>query len=100
MRTETLLRRATGGDAPERLCVSFASRGSLQREHRELSAERGVVAQRGITAHCAQADMRIGQTSGMPHPGPPTETRQQGDVLLASMLVVHHVADDARWRLE
>ena len=48
-----LLRRATGGDAPERFCISFGSRGSRQREDRKLAAERGVVAQRGITAHCA-----------------------------------------------
>ena len=37
----------------EHLCISFASRGSRHREDRELAAERGVVAQRGIAAHRA-----------------------------------------------
>ena len=95
-----LLRRATGGDAPERFCISFGSRGSRQREDRKLAAERGVVAQRGITAHCAQAVMRIGETSGKADPGPAAYTGQHGDVLLATVLVGHHVADDTRWRLE
>src|SRR6516165_7338845 len=100
MRTETLFRRATGGDAPERSFISFALRGSLQREHRELAAERGIVAQRGVTAHCAEAVMRVGETSRKANAGPAADTRQHRDVLLAAMLVGHDVADDARWRLE
>ena len=44
---------STDGDAPECLCISFASHGSWQREDRELAAERGVVAQGSITAHRA-----------------------------------------------
>src|SRR5205823_14646081 len=82
------------------LCISCSSCGSLQREHRELAAERGIIAERGVTAHGAQAVMRVGQTSGKANPGPAAYTGQHGDVLLATVLVGHHVADDARWRLE
>ena len=44
--------------------------------------------------------MRVGQTSGKANPGPAADPGQHGDVLLATVLVGHHVADDARWRLE
>src|SRR5262249_13295348 len=43
---------------------------------------------------------RVSQTSGKADPGPAAYTGQYSDVLLATVLVGHHVADDARWRLE
>ena len=58
--SQKILRRAIC-DAPVRLYISFASRGSRQREHRELAAERSVIAQRGIAAHRTQAVMGIGK---------------------------------------
>jgi hypothetical protein len=72
--TETLLRRATFGNAPEHLCISFGWRGSGQREHRELSAERGVIAQRSIATHRTQAVMRVGKASRKANPGPAADT--------------------------
>src|SRR5215471_15439577 len=79
----------------------FRRRVSLrQAEHGERSAERGVVAQRGIAADGTQAVGRVGQTGREPDPGPSTDARENGDVLLAVVLVGRHVADDAGRGLE
>src|ERR1700740_2692710 len=75
--------------------------GSLrQSEHRERSAERGVVAQRCVATDAAEAIGRIGQTGRETDTGPAADAGQHGNELPAAMLIGRDVADDAGWGLE
>src|SRR5215831_15683400 len=71
---------------------SFSSRQtrsvSRQCKHRELAAERCIIPQGSIAANSAQAG------------GGAADAGQDCNVLLATMLVGGHVADDAGRRLE
>ena len=71
-----------------------------QCEHGQLTAQRGIVAECGIATHGAQTVIRVGQTSRQTDTGPTTDTGQDADILLATLLIRHHVADDARGRFE
>src|ERR1051326_8082410 len=71
-----------------------------QREHRELAAERRVVAQRRVSAHGAEAVGRVGQPGRKADAGPAAHARANSDVLPAAVLAAHHVADYAGRSLE
>src|SRR5262249_60422351 len=58
-----------------------------QREHGECSAERGVVAQRGVTTHGTETLRRLSQAGRETDACPAADTGQHGDILLAVMLV-------------
>src|SRR4029077_18717496 len=82
--------------APGRL-LAFLLR---QCEHRQRAAERGVVAQRRITADCAKPRGRIGQARSQPDAGPAADPGQYRNILPAALLIGRDVADDARRGLE
>ena len=54
----------------------------------------------GIAADRAETGVRIGETSRKADAGPAADARENGDVLLAVVLVGDHVADDAGRSLE
>src|SRR6185437_16153880 len=71
-----------------------------QCEHGERAAKRGVVAQRGVAANCAEAIGWIGQAGCEADASPSADAGQHRDELLAIMLVGRDVADDAGRGLE
>src|SRR6267378_5389452 len=71
-----------------------------QREHREVAAERGVVAQRRVAANSAETRGWIGQTGREADAGPAADPGQYRHVLPAALLIGGDVADDAGWGLE
>jgi len=77
-----------------------AGSAARQREHRELTAQRCIVAQAGIATDSAQSSGRLRQPSGKADAGPTTHSGQNGNVLLPVMFVGRYVPDDARGRLE
>src|SRR5262245_65987971 len=93
---------ASGRRAGEfvRLSVRPTGPGSRQRKHRQLAAERSVVAQASVAADGAQAGGRIRQTRRKADTGPAADARKDRDVLLAVILIGRDVADDARRSLE
>src|SRR3974390_560494 len=74
--------------------------GSGQGKHRKLPAERRIVAQSGVSAHSTEAGGGIRQTRSEADAGPAADAREDRDILLAAMVIGHHIADDARRRLE
>src|SRR2546422_11011639 len=73
---------------------------SGQRKYRELTAERRVIPQGSIAADGAQAGGGIRQARGKADTRPAADAGQNRDVLLATLLIGGHVADDAGRRLE
>ena len=55
-----------------------------QCEHREGSAQRGIVAQRGVTTDGAEACSRIGQSCRKADTGPAADAGQHCDILPAA----------------
>ena len=78
-----------------RLSVRPTGSGSRQRKHRQLAAERSVVAQARVAADGAEAGSRIRQTRRQTDTGPAADARQDRNELLAVMLIRGDVADDA-----
>src|ERR1700737_3356280 len=75
--------------------------GSLRQcEHRESSAERGIIAQRCVTTDGAEAGSRIGQTGCEADTGPTADAGEHGHVLSAALLIGRDVTDDSGRGLE
>src|SRR5215468_12262548 len=71
-----------------------------QSEHRECSAERGIVAQRCVATDGTEAGGRIGQTGCQANTRPAADARKHCDILPAALLIGRDVADDAGRSLE
>src|SRR5215475_10495324 len=75
--------------------------GSLrQSEHRERSAERGIVAQRCVATHGPETFVRLGQTGCEADACPAADAGEHCDILPAALLIGRDVADDAGRGLE
>src|SRR5256885_14546478 len=99
----TTLFRSSMADEPTRGTSHASERGwhlLRQRKHRECSAQRRVVAQRGVAADCAEAFGWFGQTCGKADTRPAADAGQHGHILPAALLIGRDVADDARRGLE
>src|SRR4249919_2063368 len=81
---------------PERGWVSSLR----QREHRQCSAERRVVAERSVAADGAEASGRIGQAGRKTDTRPATDAGQYRDILPAALLIGRDVANNAGRGLE
>src|SRR5207342_3688618 len=71
-----------------------------QREHRQCSAERRVVAERSVAADGAEASGRIGQAGRKTDTRPSTDAGQYCDILPAALLIGRDVANNAGRGLE
>src|SRR5262245_27675084 len=83
-----------------RLNVRAIGSVSRQLEHGELAAKRRVVAQGRITADSAQAVGWVRQARRKTDARPAADAGENGDILLAAVLVGGDVADDAGRGLE
>src|SRR5690606_14664347 len=82
---------------PARPCKLFLVR---QGEHRQHTAQLGVVFQRTVGTDRTQTLSPALQSGGHADTGPAPNPGQHGNVLLAVVHVGGHVADDPRWGLE
>src|SRR6185295_5534725 len=100
-------RAATSATAPmhsaKALCTAFIASGAAtlrQREHGQHTAELRMPAQRAIRADGTEAGRRFFEPGRHADSGPPADTGEHTDVLLALIRPGVDVADDSRRCLE
>src|ERR1700722_5106169 len=81
--------------------IRLKTEGSIrQPEDGQDTAELRVVGERLVGTHRAEAVGVLRETGCHADAGPSADAGENGDVLLAAMLIGHDVADDAGRRLE
>src|SRR5262249_177420 len=98
--TNTTIAPDLGGRDREQRRAPSDRAMSGQCKYRELAAERCVIPQGSIAADGAQAGGGIRQPGGKTDTGPAADAGQNRHVLLATIFIGGHVADDAGRRLE
>src|SRR5579883_1116814 len=94
-------RQATWRPALNRPYYRYARRSSRgQREHHQSTAEARVLLQGRIAAHRSEARGRLLQPRRHADSGPAADAGEHADVLLATVLISEHVADDSRRAVE